>query len=363
MMRSSPPTSSVATASPPPPPPSSSPPQPGIPAAAAPLKAAALRKSRRERSRLSQFMWYLLSRASPECAARKTLDEAVEEDVVEEGDRDAGDERGGKQPLPEEDVAADELGRHADGDRLRVRARDEGERVDELVEGEREREDDDGEDPRDRDREDDPPERPQSGGAVHLGGILELPRDRLEEAHQEPGGEGDREGGVDEHERDQGVLEAELGDPAREGEEEERRRDEVGEEDADAEALSPAPRQAGQRIPRRHRERERDRHDHEPHERRVEEPAAVLGLREEEVDVREGGRVVEDERVVVLVVEVAVRLERRDQHQVEGIGEHDRERPHHEVGAELLARAAAHLRHLGPAGEPEHQDRDGEGGG
>src|ERR671918_1800764 len=156
MMRSSPPTSSVATASPPAPPPSSSPPQPGIPAAAAPLKAATLRKSRRERSRLSQFMCYPLSRASPECAARKTLDEPVEEDVVQERDRDAGDERGSEQPLPEEDVPADELGRHADGDCLRVRARDEGERVDGLVEGEREGEDHDGEDPRERDGEDDP---------------------------------------------------------------------------------------------------------------------------------------------------------------------------------------------------------------
>src|SRR5918999_3086731 len=327
MMRSSPPTSSVATASPPAPPPSSSPPQPGIPGVAAPLKVATLWKSRRERSRLSQFMCYPLSRASPECAARKTLDEAVEEDVVEQSDRDAGDERGSEQPLPEEDVAADQLGWHADGDGLRVRARDEGERVDELVEGEREREDDDGEDPWDRDGQDDPPERSQPGGAVHLGGVLELPRDRLEEAHQEPRGEGDREGGVDEHERDQGVLEAELGDHAREGEEEERRRGEVGEEDADAEALSPAPRQPRERIPGGHCERERDRHDHEPHECRVEEPAAVLGLREEEVDVRERGRVVEDERVVVLVVEVAVRLEGRDQHQVEGVGEHDRERP------------------------------------
>src|SRR5918996_527350 len=298
MMRSSPPTSSVAMASPPP---SSSPPQPGIPTAAAPPIAASLSRSRRESSCLTQFMSCLLSGASSEGAPRKTLDEPVEEDVVEKGDRGARDER---------------------------------ERIDELVEREREREDDDGEDSRDRDGEDDPPEGPQPGGAVHLGGVLELPRDRLEEPHQEPGGERDREGGVDEHERDEVVLEAHLGDHPRERQEEEGGGDQGGGGDADPEALSPAPGEARERVAGGNRECERDRHDDDAHEGRVHEPADVLRLREEEVDVRERGSVVEDERVVVLVVEVTVRLEGRDEHQVKGVGEHDRERPDDEVGGE-----------------------------
>ncbi len=45
-------------------------------------------------------------------------DKAVQEEVVEQGDRDGDDYRGGHQRLPEEDVAADQLRRHPDADRL-----------------------------------------------------------------------------------------------------------------------------------------------------------------------------------------------------------------------------------------------------
>src|SRR5918996_5147489 len=234
MMRSSPPTSPVSI-----PPPgaasSSSPPQPGRPAAAAPVSAATLRKSRRDRCSSSHVILLSPFRVSPECSPGEALNEPVQEDVVEQGDRDARDQRGREQPLPEEDVAADELRRHADRDRLLLRARDECQRVDELVEREREGEDDDREDPRDRDGQDDAPERAEPGSAVDQSRVLEVARDRLEEAHQEPGGERHRERGVDEHQRDERVLEAELRDDAREREEEERRRDEGGEEDGDPE--------------------------------------------------------------------------------------------------------------------------------
>src|SRR5918996_3074280 len=240
MMRSSPPTSPVSI-----PPPgaasSSSPPQPGRPAAAAPVSAATLRKSRRDRCSSSHVILLSPFRVSPECSPGEALNEPVEEDVVEQGDRDARDERGREQPLPEEDVAADELGGDADRDRLLLRARDERERVDELVEGEREGEDDDRQDPGQRDGEDDAPKRAEARGPVDERRVLEVGRDRLEEAHQEPGGEGDRERGVDEHERDERVLEPDLRDDARERQEEEGGRDEVGEEDADAEALAHAP--------------------------------------------------------------------------------------------------------------------------
>src|SRR5688500_5729179 len=116
MMRSSPPTSLVSI--PPPPGSSSSPPQPGIPAATAPASAAPLRKSRRDRSCLSHLIVLPPFRLSPECSPGEALDEPVEEDVVEQGDRDARDKRGREQPLPEEDIAADELGGDADRDRF-----------------------------------------------------------------------------------------------------------------------------------------------------------------------------------------------------------------------------------------------------
>ena len=87
--------------------------------------------------------------------------------------------------------------------------------------------------------------------AVDERGVLELARDRLEEPHQQPGRERDRERRVDEDQRPEPVLQPELGDHARERQEEQRRRHEVDEEDPDAEALAPAAGQARERVARR----------------------------------------------------------------------------------------------------------------
>src|SRR5687768_8102025 len=70
---------------------------------------------------------------SPEGAACKAFDEPIEEAVVEEGEHDARDQGRRHQGLPEEDVSADELVRHAGRDRPVLGRGDEGERVDELV--------------------------------------------------------------------------------------------------------------------------------------------------------------------------------------------------------------------------------------
>src|SRR5205085_149715 len=94
-----------------------------------------------------------------EGTTREPLDEAVEERVVEQSERDARDERRRHQRLPEEHVAADQVVRYPRRHRALRRRRDERERVDELVDAEREGEDDDGQDPRQRDREHDPVER------------------------------------------------------------------------------------------------------------------------------------------------------------------------------------------------------------
>src|SRR5688572_9074928 len=71
-----------------------------------------------------------------ERAPCKPLDEPIEKRVVEQRERDRGDQRRGHQRLPEEDVAADQVVRHACGDGALLGARDEGERVDELVHAE-----------------------------------------------------------------------------------------------------------------------------------------------------------------------------------------------------------------------------------
>src|SRR5918992_888336 len=292
MMRSSPPSwpaaPVVAWA-----PSSSSPPQaarkPGI-VSAAPPSAAARRKSSRVR------LWFcaiLPPFGLPEGASGEALDEPVEERVVEQGERNARDQRRREEPLPEEDVAADQLRRDADRHRLQLGGGDEGERVDELAEREGEREDHDGQDARKRDREDDPPQRLEPRASVH-----------------------------------------ERGDDARERDEEQRRRHEVRQEDRDAEAVADATREPGERVAGRDREHERDQDDRQRDEGRVAEPAEVLRLAEEELDVPERRRLVEDQRVVLGVVEVGVRLERRDQHHVERKREHDGERRDDQVGRE-----------------------------
>src|SRR5205823_11982153 len=101
-------------------------------------------------------------------------------------------------------------------------------------------------------------------------------------------------------------------------------------------------------------EKERDQDDGAAHQRRVLEPAEVVGVAEDEVDVRRGGvieperepmvvlklellperrrRRVVRERDVVEVVEVAFRLEGGHEHPVEREREHDRERADDQVG-------------------------------
>ena len=59
--------------------------------------------------------------------------------------------------------------------------------------------DHDGQDPGGGKREYDLQHRPQAAVAVDQGLLLDVAGDRLEEAHQEPGTEGNGEGGIDEY--------------------------------------------------------------------------------------------------------------------------------------------------------------------
>ena len=105
-------------------------------------------------------------------------------------------------------------------------------------------------------------QRAETRAAVHERRVLEFLRDGFEEPHQQPDRERDRERRIDQDQRPQPVLEAELGDDARERQEEQRRWDEVGEEDRDAEAAPDPSRETGERVPGRHGDDERDqRHD------------------------------------------------------------------------------------------------------
>src|SRR5437867_4305695 len=65
-----------------------------------------------------------------ERASCKAFDEAIEEGVVEQRERDRRDQRRGHERLPEEDVAANQVVRDARGHRALLGAGDEREGVD-----------------------------------------------------------------------------------------------------------------------------------------------------------------------------------------------------------------------------------------
>src|SRR5919198_1396352 len=155
----------------------------------------------------------------PSCEA---FDETIQECVVEKRQGNRREQCGRHKRLPEEDVSSDQVVGDTRRHRALVARRYECEGVDELVHAEGEREDDHREDSRQRDRQNDPVERFQPGRAVDECCLLELRRNRLEEAHQKPCREGHRERGVHDDERQERILEVELCDEPRERQEEER---------------------------------------------------------------------------------------------------------------------------------------------
>src|SRR6266508_4380181 len=132
---------------------------------------------------------------------RDALDEAVEEEVVENRHWQADEQGRPHDRAPVVDVAEDQVGRHPHRHRLLVAGRDEGEPVEEVLHRQREGEDDGGQHPGQADRHDETQECSGLAAAVHPRRLLDLHRDRLEEAHHQPRAERDRERRVDEDER------------------------------------------------------------------------------------------------------------------------------------------------------------------
>src|SRR5262245_41581336 len=145
----------------------------------------------------------------------------LDEERVDQRHRDRAQQRPGHELAPEVDVAADQLGHHADRHRLPLRRGEEDQGVDELVPGQREREDPRGQDARHRDREDDPEHRAEARRAVDARALLQLARDGLEVSHEEPGAERDQERRIGEDQRPRGVAELEVPDDVGERDEQE----------------------------------------------------------------------------------------------------------------------------------------------
>src|SRR5438034_970714 len=135
-------------------------------------------------------------------ARRQAGDVVVEEEDVQNHDRDRAEDGARHEGAPEVDVATDQLGRNPDARRDLLRGRGEGECVDELVPGEREGEERRADEPRHGHRQHDAPERLDARGPVHQGALLDLLRHRAEVTDQQPRAERDEERRVRQDERD-----------------------------------------------------------------------------------------------------------------------------------------------------------------
>src|SRR5262249_30524937 len=117
-------------------------------------------------------------------ASRDAADEAVEEKIVRDRHRDARDQRRRHQFAPVEDIAANEVGRDPQGDRLFLRRGDKRQGIDELLHRQRECKNDHGQYRRRRERQHRLHEGPQHGAPVDDRGFLDFARYRFEESHQ-----------------------------------------------------------------------------------------------------------------------------------------------------------------------------------
>src|SRR5215510_13050025 len=262
-------------------------------------------------------------------------DELVEEEVVDDGDRHPDEQGARHQRSPEVDVATNQLGGHAQRNRLLAGEGDEGQRVEEILHREREGEDDRGDEPRPAYRQDDTAERAELAAAVHHRRFLDLERHCLEEAHEEPGTERDGERRIHDHERPPAVLEVERADDPRQGNEQDDRRHQVREEDPDPQVLGEREAEPGQRIAGGDGGQERDDRHPERDGHGVDDPGPVRGSKEQQVEVLQRRRHVEPEGDDVHPVEIRLLLERGDRHPEDREDGEDQERYQAEVDQDV----------------------------
>src|SRR3954447_18923599 len=167
-------------------------------------------------SLMRAMVWSLLGASSPvlgrgsalDGTGREPGDDPALEEQDEDDDRDRHDDGGradGAGGLLELRCAGEEGQRCRDGARPLGR---QGDREHEVVPGDEERDDGGGEDPGRRQGNDHLPEGLPAGGAVHLGGLLHLPGDLLEEGRERPDADRQRQRQVGDDQADLGVEEA-----------------------------------------------------------------------------------------------------------------------------------------------------------
>src|SRR4029450_8644584 len=175
-------------------------------------------------------------------------DIVLDEERVDERDRNRAQQRSGHERTPEEDVAPDQLGDDADRYRLLLRRREEDQRIDERGPGQGEGEDARGQDTGGGDREDDLDHGPDPRGPVDPRALLQLLRNRLEVAHEQPRAERDEERRIGQDQRPRRVAEPEVADDVGQRDEQECRRHQIGHEDAGPETAGQRKAEPRQRV-------------------------------------------------------------------------------------------------------------------
>ena len=269
----------------------------------------------------------------------------LDEERVEDDERQRADQGAGHQRAPFVDVAVDEFvdDRHRHG--LVRRRLQEGQRVDEFVPAQREAEDEGRDQPRHRQRNDDLDQDLPARGAVDQRAFLELERDGLEIAHQQPGRERDQQRRIHQDQRQRRVEQAVGLDHRGERNEQDRRRHQIRQEDRAADGVGTAEAQPHDRIGGEHAGGDRQHGGSRRDIHRVPQPARILGFEQQLLDVLQR-RMHHPERVVGLHVDqLLVGFDRRQPHPVEREQQHDEDDEQRQIQRHQPARQRLQIAH------------------
>src|SRR6202047_3938503 len=249
-------------------------------------------------------------------AHRKPGDEAVEEYVVEQRDRHARDQARRHQRSPEVHVAPHQKNGNAHPHHLLRFRRNERQRVNKFLRHQRKRENHYCEDSGSGNRNHQLHERAEARQPIDHRGVFQFLRYRFKESHQQPDREGNGKARINEHHGPDRVLQSKNRHDARQGNEQQRRWNQIREKNRDSHSLAPASSKPRERVSSRDGQKQRDDHNDYADQRRISEPAHVACFEEQQLQVIERGREIELEGIVLDRVEVDVLLERGDQHPV-----------------------------------------------
>ena len=236
-------------------------------------------------------------------------DEITPDQKAQEHHRHGRDHAGGHDHAP---LNLDRLhqlgGRHRQGLGA-ARADDRGEQ--EVVPAEEHAEHDEGADPR-RHQRDDQPERLPAGAAVALRRFLDRVRDVVEEALQNPDGEGKVEGGVGEDQAGQGADQSRRAEDHVERHHDRHHRRHARRDDPEEQVALAPELGAGERVGRHRAERDGDRRGAQRRDQAVAQVGAEV-LLGKELDVVRAGRLEVEHHAEVAPVADFRQLERVQQ--------------------------------------------------